>query len=103
MDEDHQEVPSSKKGKETVAEGALKEIETPAKVPTEELLNIEVVPGSPDKTTRIGSHLREETKEEIIACLRCNADIFAWTPQDLEGIDPKVITHHLNIDPASNQ
>ncbi|KAL0433671.1 UNVERIFIED_CONTAM: hypothetical protein Slati_2701400 [Sesamum latifolium] len=69
MDEDHQEVPSSKKGKETVAEGALKEIETPAKQPTEELLNIEVVPGSPDKTTRISSHLREETKEEIIACL----------------------------------
>ncbi|KAL0439233.1 UNVERIFIED_CONTAM: hypothetical protein Slati_2406300 [Sesamum latifolium] len=24
-------------------------------------------------------------------------DIFAWTPQDLEGIDPQVI--HLNIDP----
>ncbi|KAL0385622.1 UNVERIFIED_CONTAM: hypothetical protein Sradi_2956500 [Sesamum radiatum] len=24
--------------------------------------------------------------------------IFAWTPQDLEGINPKVITHHLNID-----
>ncbi|KAL0440213.1 UNVERIFIED_CONTAM: hypothetical protein Slati_2504300 [Sesamum latifolium] len=99
MDDDHQEVPSSKKGKETVAEGALKEIETPAKVqPTEELLNIEVVPGSPDKTTRIGSHLWEVTEEEIIACLRRNADIFAWTPQDLEGIDPKVITHHLNID-----
>ncbi|KAL0445197.1 UNVERIFIED_CONTAM: hypothetical protein Slati_2242400 [Sesamum latifolium] len=49
------------------------------------------------------SHLWEETKEEIIACRRCNADIFAWTPQDLEGIDPKVITHHLNIDPGVNQ
>ncbi|KAL0411742.1 UNVERIFIED_CONTAM: Pro-Pol polyprotein [Sesamum latifolium] len=40
------------------------------------------------------------TKEEIISCLRRNADIFAWAPQDLEGIDPKVITHHLNIDPG---
>ncbi|KAL0400180.1 UNVERIFIED_CONTAM: Retrovirus-related Pol polyprotein from transposon [Sesamum radiatum] len=26
-------------------------------------------------------------------------DVFAWTPQDLEGIDPRVISHHLNIDP----
>ncbi|KAL0439946.1 UNVERIFIED_CONTAM: hypothetical protein Slati_2477600 [Sesamum latifolium] len=26
--------------------------------------------------------------------------IFRWAPQDLEGIDPKVITHHLNIDPG---
>ncbi|KAK4400613.1 hypothetical protein Sango_1167400 [Sesamum angolense] len=26
-----------------------------------------------------------------------NIDIFTWTPQDLEGIDPSVITHRLNI------
>ncbi|KAL0428064.1 UNVERIFIED_CONTAM: hypothetical protein Slati_2981200 [Sesamum latifolium] len=51
------------------------------------------------KTTRIGSHLGEEAKKEITLCLQRNADIFAWTPQDLEGIDPQVITHHLNIDP----
>ncbi|KAL0446596.1 UNVERIFIED_CONTAM: hypothetical protein Slati_1787500 [Sesamum latifolium] len=56
-------------------------------------------PRDPDKTTRIGSHLGEEAKKEITLCLQRNADIFAWTPQDLEGIDPQVITHHLNIDP----
>ncbi|KAL0401375.1 UNVERIFIED_CONTAM: Pro-Pol polyprotein, partial [Sesamum latifolium] len=64
-----------------------------------ELLNIEIIPGNPDKTTRIGSHLGEEAKKEITLCLQCNADIFTWIPQDLEGIDPQVITHHLNIDP----
>ncbi|KAL0439565.1 UNVERIFIED_CONTAM: hypothetical protein Slati_2439500 [Sesamum latifolium] len=84
LDEEHQGVPSNKKGKETVAEKALKEIETPAKVqPTEELLNIEVILGSPDKITRIGSDLRGKTKEEILSCLQ-----------------RKVITHHLNIDPG---
>ncbi|KAL0448709.1 UNVERIFIED_CONTAM: hypothetical protein Slati_1427300 [Sesamum latifolium] len=99
--EDHQGVPPNKKGKEAVAEGAPEEIETPAKIqPAEELLNIEVIPGSPHKTTRIGSHLGWKTKEEIILRLQCNADIFTWAPQDLEGIDPKVITHHLNIDPG---
>ncbi|KAL0394719.1 UNVERIFIED_CONTAM: Pro-Pol polyprotein [Sesamum latifolium] len=70
-DEGHERVSPSKKGKEAVAEGAPEEVEAPAKVqPTVELLNIEIR----------------------------NADIFAWAPQDLEGIDPKVITHHLNID-----
>ncbi|KAL0411385.1 UNVERIFIED_CONTAM: hypothetical protein Slati_3728200 [Sesamum latifolium] len=41
----------------------------------------------------------EEAKKEITLCLQRNADIIALTPQDLEGIDPQVITHHLNIDP----
>ncbi|KAL0412116.1 UNVERIFIED_CONTAM: hypothetical protein Slati_3801300 [Sesamum latifolium] len=68
--------------------------------PAEELLNIEIIPGHPDKTTRIGSQMSEETKEEIVLCLQRNADIFAWAPQDLEGINPKVITHYLNIDPS---
>ncbi|KAL0320126.1 UNVERIFIED_CONTAM: hypothetical protein Sradi_5274100 [Sesamum radiatum] len=90
----------SKKGK-APEEETSKEAETPAKVqPTEELLNIEIIPGDPDKTTQIGSHLGEEAKKEITLCLRRNGDIFAWTPQDLEGIDPQVITHHLNIDPS---
>ncbi|KAL0303060.1 UNVERIFIED_CONTAM: Retrovirus-related Pol polyprotein from transposon [Sesamum radiatum] len=38
---------------------------------------------------RIGSHLGEEAKKEITLCLQRNVDIFAWTPQDLEGIDPQ--------------
>ncbi|KAL0405693.1 UNVERIFIED_CONTAM: Transposon Ty3-G Gag-Pol polyprotein, partial [Sesamum latifolium] len=91
--------PPSKKGKAPGGENS-EETETPAKVqPAEELLNIEIIPGNADKTMRISSHLGEEAKKEITLCLQCNADIFAWTPQDLEGIDPQVITHHLNIDP----
>ncbi|KAL0378879.1 UNVERIFIED_CONTAM: hypothetical protein Sradi_3193400 [Sesamum radiatum] len=66
--------------------------ETPAKVqPAEELLNIEIIPGDPDKTMRIGSHLGEEVKKETTLCLQRNADIFAWTPQNLEGIDPQLV------------
>ncbi|KAL0411005.1 UNVERIFIED_CONTAM: Pro-Pol polyprotein [Sesamum latifolium] len=56
------------------------------------------LPRNPNKTTRIGSHLDEEAKKEITLCLRRNADIFAWTPQDLEGIDPqdKIIQTEVN-------
>ncbi|KAL0293342.1 UNVERIFIED_CONTAM: hypothetical protein Sradi_6942000 [Sesamum radiatum] len=100
VDDAPHQVPPSKKEKMPEGENS-EETETPAKVQrAEELLNIEIIPGNPDKTTRIGSHLDEEAKKEITLCLQRNTDIFAWTPQDLEGIDPQVITHHLNIDPS---
>ncbi|KAL0445764.1 UNVERIFIED_CONTAM: hypothetical protein Slati_1704300 [Sesamum latifolium] len=42
----------------------------------------------------------ETIRREVVQCLQRNIDVFAWTLQDLEGIDPEVITHHLNIDPS---
>ncbi|KAL0449956.1 UNVERIFIED_CONTAM: hypothetical protein Slati_1552000 [Sesamum latifolium] len=98
-DDTQDKAPPNKKGK-APEEKNSEATETPAKVqPAEELLNIQIIPGDPDKTMQIGSHLGEEAKKEITLYLQRNADIFAWTPQDLEGIDPQVITHHLNIDP----
>ena len=32
-------------------------------------------------------------------CLRENLDIFAWSPDDMLGIHPDMICHHLNVDP----
>ncbi|KAL0445747.1 UNVERIFIED_CONTAM: Pro-Pol polyprotein [Sesamum latifolium] len=62
-DEVHKGVPPSKKGKEAVAEGTPEEVEAPAKVqPAEELLNIEIISGSLDKTTRIGSHMNRKNQ-----------------------------------------
>ncbi|KAL0288775.1 UNVERIFIED_CONTAM: Retrovirus-related Pol polyprotein from transposon [Sesamum calycinum] len=54
---------------------------------------------NPGKVTKIGSKMTEKVQNQVINCLRKNKDIFAWTPQDLEGIDLGVITHHLNLDP----
>ncbi|KAL0440598.1 UNVERIFIED_CONTAM: hypothetical protein Slati_2542800 [Sesamum latifolium] len=100
-DEAYKGAPPSKRGKDLDTEEVPKETGTPAKVqPAEELLNIEIILGNPDKTTRIGSQMSEETKKEVVQCLQRNADIFAWTPQYLEGIDPRVITHYLNMDPS---
>ncbi|KAL0284655.1 UNVERIFIED_CONTAM: hypothetical protein Sradi_7191200 [Sesamum radiatum] len=73
LDEKHQGVPSSKKGKEIVVEG------------------------SPRKWR----HLRRgKTKEEIISCLRHNADIFAWGTTRFRGNRHQGDNHHLNIDPG---
>ncbi|KAL0327949.1 UNVERIFIED_CONTAM: Retrovirus-related Pol polyprotein from transposon [Sesamum calycinum] len=44
--------------------------------------------------------MTEDVRNQVVNYLWRNKDIFAWTPQDLEGIDPGVITHHLNLDPS---
>ncbi|KAL0439398.1 UNVERIFIED_CONTAM: hypothetical protein Slati_2422800 [Sesamum latifolium] len=56
--------------------------------------------GDPGKVTKIGSKMKEDVPDQVVNCLRKNKDIFAWTSQDLEGIDPGVITHHLNLYPT---
>ena len=47
----------------------------------------------------MGTQLPELLKNEILECLKENVDIFAWTPDDMLGIDPDVISQQLNIDP----
>ncbi|KAL0402219.1 UNVERIFIED_CONTAM: hypothetical protein Slati_4251800 [Sesamum latifolium] len=69
VDDAPAQVPPGKKGR-TLEEKDSEGAETPAKVqPAKELLNIEIMPGNPNKTTRIGSHLDEETKKEVTLCL----------------------------------
>ena len=43
----------------------------------EKLETIELVEGSPEKTTQIGTNLNPETREEIISFLKDNLDVFA--------------------------
>ncbi|KAL0410497.1 UNVERIFIED_CONTAM: Pro-Pol polyprotein [Sesamum latifolium] len=63
-------------------------------------ISVELIPGDLEKVTKIGSKMKEDVRDQVVNCLRKNKDIFAWTPWDLEGIDPGVITHHLNLDPT---
>ncbi|KAI3473671.1 hypothetical protein Pfo_031543, partial [Paulownia fortunei] len=69
-------------------------------MPNEELINIELIPGDGTRTTRIGTQLSQELTDSMTQFLRNNIDIFAWNVRDLEGIDPGVAVHHLNVDPA---
>ncbi|KAL0387620.1 UNVERIFIED_CONTAM: hypothetical protein Sradi_2643800 [Sesamum radiatum] len=87
---------SNKRGNDPVPSPKPDE-ETSATVqPVEELLTIELAPCDPGKVTKIGSKMTENLRNQVINCLRMNKDIFTWIPQDLEGIDPGVITHHLD-------
>ena len=68
--------------------------------PHETLKEVQLVAGCPEKKTRIGTEMSREVERELIACLKNNCDVFAWSTDDLKGIDPRIAVHRLNMDPS---
>ncbi|XP_064979723.1 uncharacterized protein LOC135622021 [Musa acuminata AAA Group] len=56
----------------------------------------------PNQTVKIGSELPKREREQLVGLLRENADVFAWSPLDMTGVDPEVAEHHLNIPPDAH-
>ena len=69
--------------------------------PIEVLEDIPLEEGNPEKFTRIGTSLKKKTMQDLVQFLRKNIDVFAWSHEDMLGIDPSVITHRLNVHPSS--
>ena len=69
--------------------------------PTEALEDVPLDKDDPRQSTRIGVGLEGEIKKGLICFLRKNIDVFAWSHEDMPGLDPSVITHHLNVHPSS--
>ena len=69
--------------------------------PTEILEDVPLEEGNPEKFTRIETNMEEKTKQDLVQFLRENIDVFAWSHEDMLGIDPGVITHRLNVYPSS--
>uniref|UniRef100_A0A2N9E2N4 RNase H type-1 domain-containing protein n=1 Tax=Fagus sylvatica TaxID=28930 RepID=A0A2N9E2N4_FAGSY len=65
--------------------------------PTEELEEIVLIEGDEKKTTRIGTSIRAS----VVSFLRGNADVFAWSHDDMPGISTEVISHKLNVNPST--
>lgn len=58
----------------------------------------------PEKLKRVvlvGKMLSKEFKLHLQKLLRAYGDAFTWTHADMQGIDPRVITHRLSIDPSA--
>ena len=69
--------------------------------PTEASEDISLDEDNPKKSTRIGANLEGKIKKDLIHLLRENIDVFAWSHEDMSGINPSVITHCLNVHPSS--
>jgi ribonuclease HI len=48
----------------------------------------------------LGSHLSEEQEKTLIRFLFNNKDVFAWSANDLCGVNRDVSEHSLNVDPS---
>ncbi|KAL5541827.1 hypothetical protein UlMin_009537 [Ulmus minor] len=66
--------------------------------PVEELIEVPLFDDEPGKTCKIGSALTGQFKEDLITFLREHRDVFAWSHEDMPGINPSIIVHCLNID-----
>ncbi|XP_058103459.1 uncharacterized protein LOC131247032 [Magnolia sinica] len=66
----------------------------------EDLALILLDDSDPFKTVQIGSPLKSPLRDKMISLLRMYADVFAWSHEDMPGINPKIIVHRLNVDPS---
>jgi hypothetical protein len=48
----------------------------------------------------LGSQLSEEQEKTLIRFLFNNKDVFAWSANDLCGVNRDIIEHSLNVDPS---
>jgi hypothetical protein len=48
----------------------------------------------------LGSQLLEEQEKTLIRFLFNNKDVFAWSANDLYGVNRDVIEHSVNVDPS---
>ena len=68
--------------------------------PIEKLEEIPLDSSDPNRTTKIGTLANSIICQELITFLRGNRDIFAWSHEDMPGIDPSVMVHRLNVSPS---
>ena len=50
-----------------------------------------------EHNTVVGTTMTASEAEIMHAALKKNMDMFAWTPVDMSGVSPDVITHRLSI------
>lgn len=65
--------------------------------PVEDLEQVVIRECDQSRVIRIGTSALDQLNEELRAFLRQNADFFAWTYENMSGIDTQVAAHCLNI------
>nr|XP_023923129.1 uncharacterized protein LOC112034548 [Quercus suber] len=68
--------------------------------PVERLEEILLDDSVPDRTKKIGTLATPAVRQELTAFLKKNRDVFAWSHEDMPGIDPSVMVHRLNVWPS---
>ncbi|KAK2443504.1 hypothetical protein QL285_014602 [Trifolium repens] len=64
-----------------------------------EAVQVEEPDDMKSRGVKIGAGLPELARKQLKACLRENADLFAWSAAEMPGLDPEVACHQLTVDP----
>ena len=65
--------------------------------PVEELEEVMLDESKSERTTRMGTLASPTVRQDLANFLKKNQDIFAWSHEDMLGIDPSVIVHRLHV------
>ena len=65
--------------------------------PTDVLEDIPLDESNLEKYTRVGASMERKTKQDLVQFLKKSIDVFAWSHEDIPGINPSVITHRLSV------
>ena len=68
--------------------------------PVEELEEITLDELKPKQTTRMGTLSSRMVRQALTTFLKDNQDVFAWSHEDMPGIDLLIIIHKLNVSPS---
>lgn len=66
--------------------------------PNEEMKQVQVDEDDPSRVVRVGTKITDTIFNELQNLLVEYNDIFAWSHEDMPGIDPRIMCHRLAID-----
>ena len=68
--------------------------------PHEEILEtVNLGEDGEEKHVKIGASLTKEVQKRLCSLLREFKDVFAWSYQDMPGLDPAIVRHKLPLKP----
>ena len=66
--------------------------------PIEDLIDLPIDHQEPSRVLKIRKNLPDGVRKAISDFLGQNLDVFVWSHSNMEGINPSIMTHRLNID-----
>uniref|UniRef100_A0A1J3HXG1 Retrovirus-related Pol polyprotein from transposon opus n=1 Tax=Noccaea caerulescens TaxID=107243 RepID=A0A1J3HXG1_NOCCA len=76
------------------------ELPSQSEPPRELVVQENIDPSDPTRCVGIGTEISADLRGELLIFLHQNASTFAWSTEDMVGINPAIANHELNVDPT---
>ena len=67
--------------------------------PFDDLETVDLGTADQPREMRIGTTLSADERDSLLRLLRSYLDVFAWSYEDMPGLDPSIVRHHLPLVP----